>query len=308
MFNIDTLLKFIPRSTLGNCKREQLMPLVKPLLHRFSKSSSRFWTAALFVVLLSIQVLAQTTTDVLPPPCDDSNYQNCAALQGTDPLKLNSPIIYSFPSDATLLAVFNNNQEAVDDFKSRARTAAQDWASRTGISISESPAGQAGNVTISASNSQTIRDAGAQVDIDHSDSSRRTITFSDDYMTWSSEGRDFTFSHEWGHVIGMSDVLPDDCSGVNTVMREAYSQQLVNGNSGAQPALNRPIRPTNCDLNKAKNIQEPGISYIFGGGGGGDTGGGDYYSYCTPYYWVWEQSDDNGKTWYIVDSWYAGCW
>ncbi len=42
----------------------------------------------------------------------------------------------------------------------------------------------------------------------------------------------------------------------------------------------------------------------FGEGGGG--GGGGYY--CTPYYWVYYQSWDEGLTWEIVDISYAGCW
>lgn len=186
--------------------------------------------------------------------------------------------------------MFNNNQQAVDDFKSRARTAAQDWAS----------------------NSQTIRDAGAQVAVDPSNSSRRTITFSDEYTTWSAEGRDSTFSHEWGHVWGMPDVAPDECPGVNTVMRQTSSnQQLVNGNSGAQPALNRPVRPNDRDVNKARTTNQPTITTGDNGdGGGGDYygSGGGYYDYCTPYYWVYYESYDGGNTWYEVDSEYAGCW
>ncbi len=46
------------------------------------------------------------------------------------------------------------------------------------------------------------------------------------------------------------------------------------------------------------------------GGGGGDpiysdNPGG---SNCTPYFWVWFTSYDNGETWQIVDISYAGCW
>ena len=47
--------------------------------------------------------------------------------------------------------------------------------------------------------------------------------------------------------------------------------------------------------------------------GGGDGGGGGYdpyyYDYpCTPYYWVYMESWDGGRTWDIVDVSYAGCW
>ena len=285
---------------------------IKPLPYRFSESASRLSVLLLFVLILSAQAFAQSTTDTLPPPCNDSNYQNCTALQGTSSTGLTGQVTYSFASDADLLAMFNNNQQAVDDFKSRARTAAQDWATRSGVSISEAQPGQAGNVTISASNSQTIRDAGAQVAIDPSNASRRTITFSDEYTTWSSEGRDSTFSHEWGHVLGMPDVAPDECPGVNTVMRQTSSnQQLVNGNSGAQPALNRPVRPNDCDVNKARTTNQPTITPSDGGGGGdGGSGGSTYYYYdsCTPYYWVYYESWDGGETWYETDSFYAGCW
>jgi hypothetical protein len=41
----------------------------------------------------------------------------------------------------------------------------------------------------------------------------------------------------------------------------------------------------------------------YGGGGGG---GGGYY--CTPYFWVYYESYDGGRTWSVVDIQYAGCW
>lgn len=45
----------------------------------------------------------------------------------------------------------------------------------------------------------------------------------------------------------------------------------------------------------------------FGSGGGGG-GGGDGGGYCTPYYWVYYESYDGGRTWHVVDVSYAGCW
>ena len=261
-----------------------------------------------------MQALSQTTTDVLPPPCTDTDYQNCPKLQaGHDsPTKLDGPLSYSFASNADLLATLGS-QAAVDDFKTRARSAAQDWASRSGAQISEAQAGQAGNVTISASSDPNIRAAGGLVAIDPSDSNRRTITFSDEYNGWSAEGKDSTFSHEWGHVIGLDDVGPDECPGVSTVMRQTSSNdQLVNGNSGAHPSLDRPTRPNDCDLNKGRNEQQPTMQFGGGGGGGGDagsgTGGSTYYPPCTPYYWVYYESYDGGETWNLVDIEDAGCW
>jgi hypothetical protein len=49
-----------------------------------------------------------------------------------------------------------------------------------------------------------------------------------------------------------------------------------------------------------------------GAGGGGAGKGGNIQmpnSYeCTSYYWVLYNSWDDGKTWFEVDRWYAGCW
>lgn len=52
------------------------------------------------------------------------------------------------------------------------------------------------------------------------------------------------------------------------------------------------------------------VSQVPSGGGGGDpiypeNPGG---SNCTPYFWVWYISYDNGETWQIADISYAGCW
>src|ERR1043165_7250287 len=142
------------------------------------------------VFLLGAPLLAQSPppTDVLPPPCQDSGYQNCANLQGSSPHKLDGPLVYSFASDATLLASLGS-QQAVDDFKARARAAANDWASRSGVSISEAPAGQVGNVTITASNNEQVRGAGAQVGFDPTNPTRRIMTFSDQSTGWSAEGK-----------------------------------------------------------------------------------------------------------------------
>jgi hypothetical protein len=184
----------------------------------------------------------------------------------SSPTKLDGPLAYSFPSNATLLATLGS-QQAVDDFRSRARAAANDWASRSGVSISEAPPGQTGNVTITASNNEAIQRAGAQVEVDQTNPTRRIMTFSDQSTGWSAEGKDSTFSHEWGHIIGLADVPPDECPGVNTVMRQTSSnQQLVNGNSGVEPALNRPVRAVACDLNKGRSEQSTNTA------NGGGTG------------------------------------
>lgn len=256
---------------------------------RLVEPSLKFYALIISVLLLSTQAIAQTTTDTLPAPCNDSDYQNCAALQSTADTKVYGGIIYSLASDADLLAALGS-QQAVDDFKSRARTAANDWATRAGVSIREATSGETSNVTVSASDSQRARDATGYVDDDPNNSSRRVLVASSEYSGWSEEGKDGLFSHEWGHVIGLEDVPDDQCPGVNTIMRQTSTpQQLVNGYSGAQPVLNRPRRPVNCDLDKAKTEQNPVIVADGGGdlGSGGcidcgGGGGGGYY--CQPRY------------------------
>ncbi|HEX8719424.1 MAG TPA: hypothetical protein VF736_02170 [Pyrinomonadaceae bacterium] len=58
-------------------------------------------------------------------------------------------------------------------------------------------------------------------------------------------------------------------------------------------------------VNFTQNLVDGGGGYEPGGGGGG----GGYYDYpCTPYYWVYYESWDGGRSWEAVDSWYAGCW
>lgn len=240
------------------------MPHRSELSFRHVPKASQLLITFFSFLLLGAPLLAQgpPVTDVLPPPCNDSSYGNCPMLQSghASPTKLDGPLVYSFASDTTLLAMLGS-QQAVDDFKRRARDAAADWASRSGVNISAAPVGQVGNVTITASNTQDVRDRGAQVEIDQTNPTRRIMTFSDQSTGWSAEGKDSTFSHEWGHIIGLADVRPEDCPGVNTVMRQTSSdQQLVNGNSGVQPALNRPVRPVACDLNRARAEQTANIT------------------------------------------------
>ncbi|MFN2455374.1 MAG: hypothetical protein ABR577_14255 [Pyrinomonadaceae bacterium] len=286
--------------------------------YHLGKSNSLLWITAVFVLLLGTQFLiqGQTVTDVLPPPCNDSSYENCPKLAaGHDcPYKLGGPLVYSFASDDALRSVLGS-QQAVDDFKSRARNAAQGWANRSGVQLSEAQPGQVGNISISASSDPNIRQAIGQVGLDPNDANRRTLTISDDYNSFSGEGRDWLFGHEFGHIIGIDDVLPDECPNVNTIMRQTYTgQQLINGVGGGQPGLPGPASPSDCDLSKARAEQQ---AYIAGnsGGGGGDGGGGGGGGgagggggdYCTTYWWVTYECSDGGGC-IEKDRQYAGCW
>ncbi len=82
---------------------------------------------------------------------------------------------------------------------------------------------------------------------------------------------------------------PDDCDDYN-----------ANVHPGAQLNYNTEGgEDRNC--NGVDDYQE---QFGSGGGGGGGGGGG----YCTPYYWVYYESYDGGRTWHVVDVSYAGCW
>lgn len=264
-------------------------------------------------------VTTNLSIDPLDPPDDPEPepspstgscdaYANCTALQGSVNTKLNGPIVYSF-DNATLLAQLGS-QAAVDDFKNRARAAAAGWSSSTGISITEGQPGQAGNVTITTANDTRIRYDGGFTDRDPNDPARRIISIADQFAGWSSEGKDRLLFHEWGHILGLPDVGPDVCPGVNTIMRQlnpiASGLQLRNGytcktvGDGTDPnacppdtRLPQPPGPTTCDINKAKSLQPPPAP-TGGGGGGGDGGGGDGTAPCVDHWSPWGIYNNEG--------------
>jgi hypothetical protein len=233
-------------------------------------------------------------------------YAGCTALQGSVSTKLNGPIVYSF-DNATLLAQLGS-QAAVDDFKNRARAAAAGWSNSTGISITEGQPGQAGSVTITTANDTKTRNDGGFTFADPNDPSRRVLSIADQFTGWSSEGKDRLLFHEWGHILGLPDVGPDECPGVTTIMRQlrpvASGLQLRNGytcktvGGGTDPnacppdtQLPQPPSPTNCDINKAKSLQTPPPSG--GGGGGGEPVGGGGTP-CTDHWGAWGIYNNEG--------------
>jgi hypothetical protein len=281
--------------------------------------------------LQSPDVTTNLSIDPLDPPEDPEPepspsggscdaYAGCAALQGTVNTKLNGPVVYSF-DDATLLAQLGS-QTAVDDFKNRARAAAAGWSSSTGISITEGQPGQAGSVTITTANDTKTRNDGGFTFVDPNNSSRRIISIADQFGGWSSEGKDRLLFHEWGHILGLADVGPDECAGVETIMRQlrpvASGLQLRNGytcktvGSGTDPnacppetQLPQPPKPTDCDINKAKSLQPPPAPSGGGGGGGGDIGGGGTAP-CVDQWGAWGIYNNEGDL--IGFYWeYEGC-
>lgn len=269
---------------------------------------SRIGLAIIFTLLIGVQTLTSAqSTSLAPienepypepeptpvcttciPPSDGipvcSSYDNCPSLQYSSPTKLSGPLIYSFDFDQNLLAVLGS-QQAVDDFKTRARNAASAWSAATGISITEVTAGQTVNVAIGASSDAYVRDSNGVVT---NVPGGRNIAISDDYKNWSADGKDYVWMHEWGHIVGINDIAPYACAGVVSVMRQLDGtngrarQQLINGYS-ADPKLPAPHSPpTDCDVARAKMAlppppapsPSPTPTVPIGGGGGGDTGGG----------------------------------
>jgi hypothetical protein len=202
-----------------------------------------------------------------------ASYNLCPSLQGESINKLCGNITYSF-DDASLNAGFANDSTVIQDFKTRMNAATADWATKTGRSIALASSG-AGNVTITVSSATSIRDEAGDVRMDPSDGARRIITISTDYTGWSNAGKDRMCSHEWGHVLGLKDVAPDDCSAVETIMRQngpggdlggiqlrqGYTCEVISNTTLGDPngcddnqKLKKPQRPNSCDSAKAVSL------------------------------------------------------
>jgi hypothetical protein len=82
------------------------------------------------------------------------------------------------------------------------------------------------------------------------------MTFSVEWPNWTAEGKDRLVSHEWGHIIGFTDVADTGCAGVETIMRQFSSDPSVSEQQlrGTQP-LPAPGRPNACDACAAKDKQ-----------------------------------------------------
>lgn len=160
------------------------------LLRSIDRLVLRAWVAAMCLSLLCGQ-----TPLFAQAPCAD--YDQCPALQGETNRKLNGPITFSF-NQASLDQRFPNPDDRTD-FINRMRAAAADWATNTGISISEAPAGQTGNVTIQVEPSESApgvpTETGNQngyVDFNppgDTSSPSRTLGMSDEWSTWSGAGK-----------------------------------------------------------------------------------------------------------------------
>ena len=255
--------------------------------------TARIWlliVAVASIFFLTPRLYEQQTLAQTQASCDTSSCPQITNGVGSD-LKLSGPITYSF-DEATLSLL--GDAATIADFKKTFAAAAKDWQDKTGVSITEAPAGSAGNLTIRVANDPTTRD-------NNSDPFPGLLKVSDLYGGWSAAGKDRLFSHELGHFLGLGDVRPQDCPGTETIMRQlgkddpnnnVYANMQIRGGyncNGRTPCpddqkLPLPPRPNPCDAAKAKaNHDHNPADDEGGGGGGGDPCYGSDTS-CEPYY------------------------
>src|ERR1043165_5380527 len=98
---------------------------LEALLVRLDRIILFFWIAILSLSLPLSRLPVQAQTDC-------TAYNQCAALQGEHPNKLNGPITYSF-DEASLQKL--PTAQAREDFKNRIIAAVTDWSNKTGITI-----------------------------------------------------------------------------------------------------------------------------------------------------------------------------
>jgi hypothetical protein len=207
-----------------------------------------FWIALICGSLATPRAFAQT-------PC----FGSCNQFSGTYTTLLCGTISYSF--DNSTLALLGDQADQ-NEFKTEVGDAFSDWSQKTGRAATQATTG-VGNVTVKVSDSiGTNQDAG-NVRVDPSNSTRRIVTIYYDFPGWAPESKDRLLSHEIGHVFGLVDITPTQCSSFTTVMRQlsGYPQnyvQLQNGyqcrltpNCTAADKLPQPQRPTTCDASIA---------------------------------------------------------
>jgi hypothetical protein len=184
------------------------------------------------------------------PNC--TSYNQCSAFSQTSGNMVQGPITYWF-DPFQIEADFLLSHDDAENLKARVRAAVADWVVKTNISITE---GTSGQVRIRVSGTGFYRDANGIVGPDQSNPGGVVMTFSTEWPQWTTAGKDRLVSHEWGHILGLPDVPPNTCQGVETIMRQfsldsdVFDQQL----RGELP-LPVPGRPNGCDACAAKDRQ-----------------------------------------------------
>jgi len=182
---------------------------------------------------------------------DCVTYNQCSSFQQTSPNKKQAPITYRFDDDRIDIHL---SAEEKADFKSHIKAAADDWALKLGLSISEVSSG--GNVRFYISGTTTARADNAVTGPDQAPGGDRQVVYSNEWPEWSEAGKNRLASHEWSHLIGFIDIDPAGCAGVETISRkfsldpEVFDNQL----KGTVP-LPAPGRPNACDACAGKDKQ-----------------------------------------------------
>jgi len=177
-------------------------------------------------------------------------YYQCADLQAASTNKVQAPITYWFDNDHinSLLT-----PDAADDFRTRLKATATDWATKTGVTISE---GASGQVRIRVSGVTFYRNINGVVEPDQSHPGGKVMTFSTEWPEWNGAGKDRIASHEWGHILGICDVPENGCPFVETIMRQFSADSTTFDNQLKGTAmLPKPGRPIFCDWCNVKDKQ-----------------------------------------------------
>ena len=207
-------------------------------------------------------------------------YNECVALQTVSTNKVQGPITYWFDNDHIDSLV---DPDTANDFRTRLRAVATNWATKTGVSISE---GTSGQVRIRVSGVSFYTNSNGVVEADQNHPGGKVMTFSTEWPEWTSAGKDRLALHEWGHILGIGDVSQTGCPLVETIMRKfnADPTEFDNQLKGIA-TLPAPGQPIFCDWCNVKDKQaglvlgtscpaptpaynpEPCATPIFDGGG-----------------------------------------
>lgn len=278
-------------------------------------AASRALLLLLFVVFVGLPAYAQTCTATNSPTVNKTGWNR------------NQPVsVYIDP------AITGDARRGVEQAFRNWNTANQ--SNNSGVSYTftntRPAAGAYGTFTVSSAPQVTDTD-GSRVRAQASttpDANGMTTSASvviDQVMT-NYEAVLETMSHEIGHPAGFGH-CPTCAPGDSVMAQVPYDP---NDPASFNRTYGRATSPTNCDNQTLQQTNYPycnppamstctwdwstcscypGTGGGGGGGyGGGDTSGGGGIYYCTPYYWVYYESWDGGRTWNVVDMSYAGCW
>lgn len=202
-----------------------------------------------WALLLCVLVYQQPYDTVLAQS-SCATYNQCPAFVQTSANMVQGPITYWFDNawiDSAL------NQQDADNFRSVVHAVVADWVVKTNVNISE---GSSGQVRIRVSSSPSSQFVNGITEPDQTYTGGTVITFSDEWHEWTDEGKFRLVSHEWGHVLGLPDVLPNQCANVETIVRKfSLDPGIFDQQMKGQAPLPAPPRPNTCDACAVKDRQ-----------------------------------------------------